>query len=109
MSKEPQTTNLDAAIKDVVTTLVDGFDKELFALKESELEKRYYFHWNESASVAWNVYQFSDLLEMYKHDCRRWEEKHHGRCCVVERVREKYLMPKIKDFINDMDRHEASK
>lgn len=108
MKPESVTTN-DDAIKEVITNLCDGLDKELFALTEQELDKRYYFRWDDSCSVAWNVYQFSDLLEMFKRDCRRWEERHNGSCCVVERVRDKYLMPKIKEFINDMDRHEASK
>ena len=50
-------------------------------------------------SKEWNLYKFSDALEMYKSRCRRWEEHHNGSSCVVERVRDKYLMPKIKDFL----------
>lgn len=44
------------------------------------------------------MYEFFDMLELYKHFCSDWEEMHHGHVCVVERVRDKYLMPKIKEF-----------
>lgn len=35
---------------------------------------------------------------MYARSCQRWEEIHNGYVCVVERVRDKYIIPKIKEF-----------
>jgi len=57
-----------------------------------------HFTWNESASLEWNLYQFHDKLRLYGSFCRRWEGIHNGSCCVVERVRDTYLMPKIREF-----------
>jgi uncharacterized protein YdiU (UPF0061 family) len=85
-------------IGDVLTGFLARSDAELFALSEAELASRWYFKHDPELSVAWNLYQFSDCLSAYRASCRRWEEKHNGHCCVVERVRDKYLMPKIKEF-----------
>ena len=86
----------------VITTLADSFDDELFRKTEAELEESWFFKWDDSKSLEWNTYQFTDLLELYGSFCRRWEEKHNGSCCVVERVRDKYLMPKIKQFVKQI-------
>lgn len=96
----------EKALKHVITSLADGFDKELFAVPAEELEKNYYhFKWDPASTVEWNTYQFHDLLKLYGSFCRRWEEHHNGSCCVVERVRDKYLMPKICEFIAALQRH----
>lgn len=83
----------------VLTNIGKTFDDELIALPESELEQRFLFKWDDQESIEWNTYKFSDMLEMYKRSCRRWEEHHNGSCCVVERVRDKYLMPKVREFL----------
>ncbi len=85
-------------IGDVLTGMMSQFNADLFALSEAELETRWYYRYEPEASVAWNIYQFNKCLDLYSSSCRRWEEHHNGICCVVERVRDKYLMPKIKDF-----------
>jgi hypothetical protein len=90
--------DMEKEIGDVITSVIKRFDEELFALSETELIDGWYFRWDEGGSVAWNIYQFSDILESYKRSCRRWEEHHHGHMCVVERVRDKYLIPRIKAF-----------
>jgi hypothetical protein len=41
---------------------------------------------------------FYDMLRLYAGQCRRWEEHHNGSCCVVERVRDTYIMPKVREF-----------
>jgi hypothetical protein len=87
------------AIAEVITSLAQCADDELYALSESQLAEQWYFRWDNSASDAWNLYEFSSMLEMHKRRCRRWEEHHHGSMCVVERVRDKYLMPRIKTFL----------
>lgn len=78
--------------------IVDRHTRELLDTPEAELSHRWWFSWDEKASIEWNIYKFSDALEMLKRDCRRWEEHHNGYVCVVERVRDKYLMPRIKEF-----------
>ena len=86
-------------IESVLSGILERADDELISTKNDELEKYFYFQYDENRSKEWNLYKFSDALEMYKSRCRRWEEHHNGSSCVVERVRDKYLMPKIKDFL----------
>lgn len=93
---------LTKEIGDVLTGIVRRADDELLALTETELPSRWYFTYDPGLSISWNLYQFSSSLEAYKRSCRRWEEHHNGGCCVVERVRDKYLMPKIRQFEADM-------
>lgn len=88
----------ESELKEVITNMVDGFDRKLFEKTNEQLEEYWYFKWDYTRSVHWNIYQFHDLLKLYGSLCRRWEEKHKGSCCVVERVRDKYLMPKIEWF-----------
>ena len=88
-------------IENVLSGFLKRADDELFALSEEQIkDAHWYFSWDESKSMEWNIYQFNKALDMYKHQVRRWEEFHNGSCCVVERVRDKYLMPKIREFKN---------
>jgi hypothetical protein len=89
-------------IGDVLTSMATRFDDELFQKTEAEREENWFFKWDDSASLEWNTYQFHDMLTLYGSFCSRWEERHNGTCCVVERVRDKYLMPKIKQFIGQI-------
>jgi len=93
------------AIGQVLNSIVQSGNDELFSKTDSELEEYWNFKWEPGSSVEWNTYQFCDLLKLYGSFCRRWEEHHNGSCCVVERVRDKYLMPKICDFIAELQRH----
>lgn len=90
-------------IGDQIKSIAAQFDAELIALKELELAERWYWRWEEGASIEWNTYKFSDSLERYKRQCRRWEEEHNGGCCVVERVRDKYLMSRVREFLNQLN------
>ena len=83
----------------VLRSILEQADDELISTKNQDLEKYFFFRYDVNHSKEWNLYKFSDALEMYKARCRRWEEFHYGSSCVVERVRDKYLMPKIKDFL----------
>jgi hypothetical protein len=103
-----QTETTKETIGEVLTSMVSRFDAELLATPESELEKRWHFQWDDKASIEWNVYKFSDMLESYKRSCRKWEDHHNGSCCVVERVRDKYLMPKVREFIAAVHAHTNS-
>lgn len=79
--------------------------EELRSMTQEDLERYWFFEYNVCDSKEWNLYRFHSLLELYRGHCRRWEEMHHGSCCVVERVRDKYLMPKIEQFILDFEKH----
>ena len=90
------------ATKESIGAVLQGIlahgEDELQQMQQEDLEQYWHFVWNDSHSVEWNIYQFHDLLKLYGSFCRRWEEKHNGSMCVVERVRDTYLMPKIREF-----------
>ena len=86
--------------KDVFAGILARGDAELFGTPKAGLRARYFhFRWDSTASKAWNLYEFTKALELYRSFSRRWEEHHNGSCCVVERVRVEYLMPEIKAFV----------
>lgn len=85
-------------IGDAMTAMAKHFDDDLLALSEENLSAQWYWRWEATRSAEWNIYTFSAALESHKRRCRRWESHHHGSSCVVERVRDKYLMPRIREF-----------
>ena len=85
-------------IKTVITSLHDSFQSELMNCTEAELEGYWHYTYDASLPLEISLYRFHDRLKLYQNFCRRWEEYHHGSMCVVERVRDKYLMPKIRWF-----------
>ena len=85
-------------IKGVLNGLVSSLNAEIQQATQQDLEKYWHFEWDATASLERNVYQFHKMLDLYGGFCRRWEEHHNGHCCVVERVRDTYLMPKIREF-----------
>lgn len=91
-------------IKNVMDSIIDGSDKELFSRTQEELEKYWYFKYDDKKDAKRNTYEFYDMLKLYEHFCERWEEHFNGSICIVERVRDKYLMPKIKVFLEDLSR-----
>lgn len=97
-----QKTLTKDAVATVLQGIVSGYQEELKALSQADLEKYWFFTYDPAASKAWNLYQFHSLLDLYRKHCRAWEELHHGSCCVVERVRDQYLMPKITQFLADL-------
>lgn len=97
-------TDFANVMNDIIKNINEKNKIELANLTESELEKFWHFKFNSDKSNANNLYKFIDMLDIYKRRCRQWEEQHNGSSCVVERVRDKYLMPKIKEFINEMKR-----
>lgn len=92
-------------IKEVLTAIVSRSDAELLSMTHEELKAEWYFEWNPSASDEWNLYKFCDFIELHRNRYRRWEEHHNGSCCVVERVRDTYLMPRIKEFMALLKAH----
>lgn len=96
-------------IKDVVVSLEKGFSDELFSKTSEQLEEYWHFKWNDKRSIEANLYEFFDLLGLYERQCTRWEEHHNGICCVVERVRDAYLMPKIKQLASNIKQNPSLK
>lgn len=93
----------DKEIAEVLTTLSTRYKENLYSKSQEELEQYWYFKWSDKSSVEWNIYQFSSNLESYKRNCRDWETEHNGSCCVVECVRDTYLMPKIREFLKTLE------
>jgi hypothetical protein len=93
-------------LADVLESMAARFDRELLALSADEIADEWHWSWDPDASVEWNTYQFSSILELHKRRWRRWEEHHHGSCCVVERVRDKYVMPRVREFLQALAAHE---
>lgn len=85
-------------MEEVLGGILSRSRQELLATPQSELDKYWYFKYDPTKSKEWNLYKFSDYLESFKRRCREWEEHHNGSSCVVERVRDTYLMPKVKEF-----------
>ena len=92
------TTVTEKDIGNTITALVKRFDDNLANKLEAELEEYWHFVYDIQETLEHNIYLFCSRLESYKRFCRQWEEINNGACCVVERVRDKYLMPKIKEF-----------
>ena len=90
--------NKDVIAK-TITSLAATFDRELYGKTKEQLETYWMFEFDPSKTVASNLYTFHERLKLYGGFCRRWEEHHHGSCCVVERVRDQYLWPKIEQFM----------
>jgi hypothetical protein len=83
----------------VINCLSKSFDDDLFALSEEELKSHWYWDWDDQYSIPYNTYKFFDMLGLHKRSCERWETHYNGYVCVVERVRDKYLTPKIEEFL----------
>lgn len=90
-------------IGDVMEGILSRAQEELKSMTQEDLKTRWYFQYDHSRSKEWNIYKFADMLDLYKRQCRRWEEFHNGSCCVVERVRDTYLMPRIQQFLVDFE------
>jgi len=92
-------------LEKVVNNISASYDAALLALSADDIAAEWYWRWDEGRSIEWNTYKFSDILELHKRRWRRWEEHHHGSCCVVDRVRDKYVMPRIREFLAVLAAH----
>lgn len=92
-------------IAECIDDLVSSFNREYQEMEKADLETRWFFQFDPKKSARWNLYKFYDCLKMYQHACRKWEEIHNGSVCVVERVRDEYLIPKIDQFAVDFQNH----
>ena len=89
-------------IEEVLTALSERSNSELLALSAYEIAAEWHWSWDDGRSIEWNTYKFSDILEMHKRRWRKWEEHHNGPYLVVERVRDKYVMPRIREFLDNL-------
>lgn len=89
-------------IGNVMANLAQTFDAELFALSAEQLREEWRWRWNPGASELGNVYKFFSHLGTHKYRCERWETHHNGSACVVERVRDKYIIPRIKELLEHL-------
>ena len=85
-------------LKEIIELMTTGFENDLFSKSEEELESYWYFKFDHKKTLPQSIYEFYDMLSLYHNFCRRWESHHNGTCCIIERVRDKYLMPKINEF-----------
>lgn len=89
--------------KKVVEDIYDRSRQEILSTPEEELCSKYwYFTFDASKSPEKNIYHFHKMLSIYQRSLRIWEEHHNGHACVVERVRDKYLMPRIAEFWREL-------
>jgi hypothetical protein len=93
-------------IGEVLTSFVRRNDEQLLAMSADEIAADWRWRWEEERSAEWNAYEFNKALELHKRRWRRWEEHHNGTCCVVERVRDTYVMPRIRDFLTTLNLYE---
>jgi hypothetical protein len=94
-------------IKKAIIGMAAKAASELLALDEDALAATWFWRWDKNESVEHNTCEFSDDLDAYKRRCRGWEEHHNGCGCVVERVRDKYLIPKVEEFLEELAAHKA--
>lgn len=95
----PENTPAIGELAEFLTTLSTRIKNDFASLSREDLERYWDFERDPDASEAWNLYRFHRALNTYGTACRQWEEAHNGYACVVERVRDRYLMPKIRAFV----------
>jgi hypothetical protein len=96
-------------IEKAMKGFVEKSEADLLAMSADEIANEWWWTWLEWRTIEWNTYSFSSTLESHKRRWRKWEEHHHGSCCVVKRVRNKYVMPRIREFLAALDAHSAEK
>lgn len=102
--------NLGKEIKELSVQLISNWNKELYSKTQKELESYWYFDFNKVIILnEITYYEFFKALESYRSICRNWETHHNGHTCVVERVRDKYILPKINLFQKLIKKHESIK
>jgi len=89
--------------KKVIGNILVNSHNELMSKSEEQLEEYWFFNFDKGLdNLDWYCYEFFKTLELYVSFCREWEEEKNGSICVVERVREKYIFPKIKLFLEKL-------
>lgn len=98
VAPEPEPCDLGTAIADIAKAL----QSQLFAQSENDIRDAWHWSWDGKLSAEQNLYDFFRMLDVHASRARQWEEYHNGFLCVVERVREKYIMPRIQQLLESM-------
>ncbi len=96
--KQPKKGIFQLSVNNILSTILNQLDDEQLLYTTKEAEHYFYFKWDKNQGIEWNIYKFSDSLELFKRACKRLEEHRYGSYCTDENIRDKYLMPKIKAF-----------
>jgi len=91
-------SEFEKALASSCNAIIENQRKDMLIMSKDNLEKYWFFSWNDDESISYNIYKFNYFLEIYSGRCREWEETHNGYECVVERVRDEYILPKCRDF-----------
>lgn len=89
------------AIGNTLSRIVQREQARVRAMTQCEVAATFHFEWRPEASLERNLYFLFDALERYRRQCRAWEEAHHGTQCVVERVRDTYLLPRLREIVRN--------
>lgn len=81
----------------------------LITLSQEQILALWHWRWNEKESVEMNIYGFCEALALYKRCYTQWEIHHNGVSGVVGRVRDWYLMPRIREFQAEINKHAEGK
>lgn len=96
-------SQLDQELRHLFNNITNNYQLELASITDAnDLEQFWLFKYNTARTQEQNMYEFYSMLNIYQRRCRDWESMHHGTSCVVERVRDQYLMPKIKEFLKNL-------
>ena len=52
----------EESFKNILDTIAEGFDEDLFAKQEKDLERYFFWEWDENFSVEWNTYEFYERI-----------------------------------------------
>jgi hypothetical protein len=84
------------ALQQAARAITAHADAHIRSLPQPALEDSWFFRWDATAPLDQNIYEFFDLLDLYARTCERWEHLHGGHVRLVERVRDRYVLPKIR-------------
>ena len=102
---DPVSSDLTEKIGEVLNNITSSSESKLGAMSAEAIIAEWLWQWDEKKNAEWNTYEFNKALELHRWRWRRWEEMHNGSCCVVERVRDKYVMPRVREFLAALDAH----
>lgn len=97
------------ALVEVCGGILDRENAKLLALSQEQILALWHWRWNEKEYVETNIYGFCEALALYKRCYTQWEIHHNGVSGVVGRVRDKYLMPRIREFQAELNKHAVTK
>lgn len=84
--------------------MIGKVSKQIIGTKVEAPE--FYFKWEDIKEVkSYTIYEWFQALRLYCSSARAWEEQERGSTCVVERVRDNYLLEKCQEFLDNLKRY----